>query len=259
MVIDDEECRLAVLQDLFTRKITSQTAAEKFATISLREDVETSVVQLWVLLVNTALDGPGHHDKLVDVLADLSNLPDAQAADQPILIHNMQVWRDLPMLGWHFRDQWNGPSVPSSPPDRRQRAISKFINLNRFAALLMATDEPVFDYAWFALVTLRMALETPLADSSPRDSPDATVPAAAAWIEILGVEIYEWEEVFGRAGAGGPLWKGVSGFCEGRWKLWRERFGELARTETGLGDEARTAAKDAEAMMREIENGDVLD
>ena len=39
-----------------------------------------------------------------------------------------------------------------------------------------------------------------------------------------------------------------------------ERFGEVASMEgvPGLGEKARTTAREAELMMREIENGDVL-
>lgn len=130
----------------------------------------------------------------------------------------------------------------------------------------MATQEPVFNYSWFALVTFRGALETPLKQLPPDAPLDTYIPAAAAWIEILGVEIYEWDEEFehgplvGARGKGGPLWKGEHGFCKGRWVLWRERFGEMARMEgvPGLGEQARVTAREAELVMREIEDGDVL-
>jgi hypothetical protein len=175
----------------------------------------------------------------------------------------MQVWKDLPMLGWEFRDEWNKRDIPSNPPDRRQKAISDLINMDKFMAHLMATNEPVFAYSWFALLTFRTALETPPEQLLPTEPLDAYIPAAAAWIEILGVEIYEWDEEFesgplvGAPGMGGPLWKGKHAFCEERWTLWRERFEEVARMEGELGEEARTAAREAGLMMREIENGDV--
>lgn len=261
VITDDRESRLAVLQDTFSNKISLQTAAEKLASIALSDDVNAGVGRLWTHLLTTALECPEHHDKLVSVLVHLSKLPDAKTEQgDPIILYNMQVWKDLPMLGWHFRYEWNGPSVPPGPWDRQQKAISTFINLNRFTALLMATEEPVFEYSWFALVTFRSALETPPINLHEGESLDATVPAAAAWVEIPGVEMYEWDKEFEHRpalGKGGPLWKGKHGFCEERWQFWRERFGVLARMEGKLGEEARTAAKDAEIVMGEIENGDV--
>lgn len=130
----------------------------------------------------------------------------------------------------------------------------------------MATEEPVFNYSWFALITFCGALATPPKQLPPKAPLGAYIPAAAAWIEVLGVVIYEWDEEFkrgplvGAPGRGGPLWKGKHAFCKKQWGLWRERFGEVARMEDvpGLGEQARTAAREAEQMMKEIENGDVL-
>lgn len=263
--------RLSILQDFFQDNISLKTAVDTLASTSLLDATSTegAVGRLWGLIIACAREMPEHQDKLVSILVNLSKLPDARTeSDEPLTLHDMQVWKDLPTLGWHFRNEWNGPSVPGpdSPPESRQKAISDFINVNRFTALLMATEEPVFNYSWFALVTLREALETPPKELPPTAPLDTCIPAAAVWIEVLGVEIYEWDEEFehgplvGAPGRGGPLWNGKHGFCEDRWALWRERFGELARMEdvSGLGEQTRTTAREAELMMRQIENGDVL-
>jgi hypothetical protein len=52
------------------------------------------------------------------------------------------------------------------------------------------------------------------------------------------------------------LWKGKHGFCKERWKLWRDRFGEAARKEDE-SEQVRRVAREAELMMKEIENGHV--
>lgn len=259
--------RLSIIQDVFNQTISRQTAAEKLASISLSDDTTTEggVGRLWNLVIDTAREFPEHQDKLVDILVRISKLPDAKTNQgERLVLYDMQVWRDLPMISWQFRYKWNERSVPSHRPSRQQTAMSDFINLNKFTALLMATEEPVFAYSWFALITFREALETPSNHLLPTDCLDAYIPAAAAWIEILGVDIYEWDDEFehgplvGAPGKGGLLWEGKHGFCKERWKLWRERFGEMARMESKLGEEARMFAREAELMMKEIEEGDVV-
>ncbi|OQE40924.1 hypothetical protein PENCOP_c005G02385 [Penicillium coprophilum] len=247
--------RFAILQDLFNDGVSAQKAAEYLASISLANDSgpEGGITSLWSLVFKCAYKFPEHHDKLVNMLVQLSKLPDAKTSNgDSIVLHDMQVWKDLPMLGWQVRDEWNA-SVPAGPPESRQNAILQIINRNKFTARLMATQESVFAYSWFALITLREALETPADQSSERNL-EALIPAAAAWISILGADIYKWNERFdGALGKGGPLWKGQHGFCKERWQLWKERFGELVTIEAEIRDEVRTAAKDAKRRMEEIE------
>ncbi|KAL5050571.1 hypothetical protein BDW71DRAFT_172743 [Aspergillus fruticulosus] len=265
--------RLTILQDLFANNISAPTAAKQLASSSLSDDapLEERLNRLWDLIITLACMYPEHQDKLVDVVVDLSELPSPDPAEageepgsRPLTIHNMEVWKDLPMLGWRFRDSWNISVRPNSSPEDRQKAISNIINTSKFAALLMATEEPVFaSYSWCALITLRSALETPTEQMRPAEPLEAWIPAAAAWIETLGVEIYKWDEEFesgpkvGARGKGGPLWDGKHGFCKERWELWRRRFGEVSRMEGELAEEVRKIAQDAETVMKEIEAGDV--
>ncbi|RDW81234.1 DUF3632 domain-containing protein [Aspergillus mulundensis] len=264
--------RLAILQDLFANNISAPTAAKQLASTTLSEDasLEERLSRLWDLILSSACKYPEHQDKLVGVVVDLSQLPSPAPAEAgaegpgPLTIYDMQVWKDLPMLGWRFRDSWNISVRPNSSSEDRQKTISDIINTNKFVALLMATDDPIFaSYSWFALITLRSTLETPTEQIRPAESLEALIPAAAAWIETLGVEIYKWEEEFesgpkvGARGKGGPLWDGKHGFCKERWELWRKRFGEVARMEGELPEGVKKVAQDAETMMKEIEAGDV--
>ncbi|KAJ5581519.1 hypothetical protein N7535_000139 [Penicillium sp. DV-2018c] len=247
--------RLAILQDLFSDNISAQNTAEHLASISLANEVEPEegITSLWKLIIKCAYEYPEQHDKLVEVLVQLSKLPDAKSSTgEPILLHGKQVWKDLPTLGWQFRDEWN-KNVPAGPPDRRRSAISQIINRDKFVARLMATGEPVFAYSWFALITLREALETPAEEMAPV-SLEPWVPAAVAWISILGKEIYEWNEEFdGALGRGGPLWRGKYGFSKERWQFWRERFEYLSSTELVSGDELKKSASEAVLIMQRIE------
>ncbi|KAL4925023.1 DUF3632 domain-containing protein [Aspergillus undulatus] len=194
---------------------------------------------------------PEHQDKLVEILVDMSYLPDItrpgdEGREEPLILHNMTMWKDLPLLGWEIRRHWDYgvplPDIKTKTTGGRETAISRTVNLNRFVALLVATVEPIFvPDAWFALVTLRTALEIP-------------------W--VLGAEIHEWDDGYqsgplvGAPGRGGPLWKGKPGFCKERWRLWRERFGETAGKEDE-SEHVRRVAAEAELMMKEIEAGDV--
>ncbi|PYH78813.1 hypothetical protein BO82DRAFT_243353, partial [Aspergillus uvarum CBS 121591] len=231
------------------------------------ENLEDQLTRLWRLILTLAHQTPMHQAKLVDLLTALSQLPDAtalrknEAEEKPLMIHDMQVWQDLPMLGWEIRHRWNDSVPAPGPGAERDAAIARIGNVNRFVARLVATHEPVFrPHAWFALVTLRRALETPWAQMAPEDPRAAWVPAAAAWIEVLGAEIYAWEEEYaagpaaGAPGRGGPLWQGKHGFCRERWGLWRERFGEVARLD-GEDVHVRSVAGRAERRMKVIESG----
>ena len=86
------------------------------------------------------------------------------------------------------------------------------------------------------------------------------MPAAAAWISILGPQIYHWDMEFehgprvGAPGSGGPLWEnGKHGFCKERWELWRKGFGAIAEMGGDLSENVRASARQAEKTMREIE------
>ncbi|OJJ97761.1 hypothetical protein ASPACDRAFT_62727 [Aspergillus aculeatus ATCC 16872] len=260
--------------------LSSPEAATTIASTTLSppasgESLEDKLTHLWRLILDLAIQNPAHQDKLVSLLTALSHLPDATApradededAKSPLTVHDMRVWQDLPMLGWEIRHRWNDSvPAPSSTPgtketEERAAAIARIVNVNRFVARLVATHEPVFrPHAWFALVTLRRALETPWERMSPEDPLAAWVPAAAVWVEVLGAEIYGWEEEYaagpgvGARGRGGPLWKGKHGFCRERWGLWRERFGEVAGME-GEDEGVRSVAREAERRMKGIEAG----
>lgn len=123
--------RHAILQDLFINNISLHQATDKLASISLSDDGLNLIWNLIITCAACAREFPEHQDKLVDVLVSLSKLPDATTDQgEPLKKHGMQFWRDLPMLDWDLREEWNVRSIPSGPLGRRQKAISDFINLN---------------------------------------------------------------------------------------------------------------------------------
>nr|POF02123.1 hypothetical protein CFP56_69038 [Quercus suber] len=234
LMMDEEIAaqRLQVLRDLFADKITMRSAAERLAAVTLTDNV----LYRWI----DAIDDEG----------------------KALAIHNMTLWKDLPLLGWDLREELDTVMSSSIP---RAEAMTEFTNFHRFLAMLMATEEPVFNYSWFALVALRSALETPVGTlySFPADKAEPWIRAASAWIEIMGFEIFGWDENFatgaarGAPGSGGPLWNGKHGFCMDRWGFWRQRFVEIATMEGVFDEQTRKAAEEAEIMMSEIQSGQI--
>lgn len=224
------EPRLNTLHDLFTDTVSLNTTTQKFAAISLADG---GLDLSWNIILTIAIETPEYQDKLVDLLVSLSELTDEKTEQgQPLKKYNMQVWKDLPMLAWMFREEWDvrttsksgSGSLPKSAD--WEKAIAEFINLNHSAALLVATEKDIFnDFSYFAMITFRSALETPSVLLPPGESLDAYVPAAVVWIEVLGVGIYESDDNV--KCTGGSLWKGEECFCEERWVFWRRRLAEL--------------------------------
>lgn len=103
--------RLAILHDLFAGNSSSQKAADALASISLStsSDPEGSLSLTWATIIVSAREQPEHQDKLVDVLVNLARLPDAKNKQgEPLVVHGMRVWSDLPTLGWELNYEWNG-------------------------------------------------------------------------------------------------------------------------------------------------------
>ena len=156
---------------------------------------------------------------------------------------------------------WTVP-IPDPDPVKYNVELTSFLNVNKCAAQLFSdSSAEAFAFDWFGLITLRGALETDIHDLDDDDDPtppEVYIPAAAAWISIAGTKLhsldneYEYGGHLGDPGGGGPLWDGQHGFCQGRWQLWRARFGQLS-VEATLNDEVRQLAKQAEGRMQEIE------
>ena len=158
-----------------------------------------------------------------------------------------------------------GFTIPRTAGPIRDQVIARFVNINTFTARLVRTGLPVFNFRLFGLWTMRQALEysTPEALANKNGHPDAFVPAVAAWISVVGSEMYGWENEWqqgrttGAPGRGGPLWIGKHGFCRERWVLWRRRLVEVAEVDDGLSTDVRSAAGQAAMKIKEIETAAV--
>ena len=134
------------------------------------------------------------------------------------------------------------------------KAITRFLIANKFVAHLLRAGTG--RYKIFMIWTMRSALEYSPTQRSGMEDPEVYVPAAAACVMIAGEKLRSFEdewvpgELTGRPALGGPLWEGKQGFCEGRWMLWKERFGAVAKEEA-ISEEVKRVAKEAcEEMVR---------
>lgn len=252
--------RLAIFQTLYDGSLSASEAGDQLVEASLADDNPGLTINL---LLKAARERPEQHDKLVNVLLHVVKLAHPTGADgQPTQSQETRLSDALPFLGMVLNETWNGLTVPLSPPEARQKDVQRFINVNRLCAKLMTTKYSFFNYSMFALWTFRAALETTVKQSSPRHSPpEAFIPAAAAWIEILGEEIFTWDEEFehgpaarSRPGRGGPLCPEKHNFDRERWDLWRDRFREVAQDdEEDVDERVRDAARKAQRRMAEIQ------
>ncbi|KAJ5796871.1 uncharacterized protein N7518_005411 [Penicillium psychrosexuale] len=87
---------LAILQDLFSDRISIQEAVKDLASITLSVDPpQYGLYNLWSVIVTCACESSEYHDKIVEILVQLSKLP----SEDTLIVYDMQIWKDLPMLG----------------------------------------------------------------------------------------------------------------------------------------------------------------
>ncbi|KAF2005226.1 hypothetical protein P154DRAFT_530882 [Amniculicola lignicola CBS 123094] len=189
------------------------------------------------------------HDKLIELLGVIEKHPNING---------------LPYLGMAVREAWNdcpGVGAGFSVPE-----IHAFANFNYFLARL--TKEQVMEFWIYVIWAMRSALEDVFKDDGPDDAHvpataiqkyDANIPAASAWVLIMGKEIYRKEEDLtpkskneGNPAKGGELWAGRPEFSKDRWVLWKKRFQEISQMQE-IAEDTRKSAKEAfDAMEQEL-------
>lgn len=131
-----------------------------------------------------------------------------------------------------------------------------WVNKVHFTALLVATEQPVFQAFRLQILWTFRGLESPTNDpDSPAFSgPDIDIPAIAAVVDVLGAGVRSWVDEYessptkGAPGRGGPLWDGKQGFSPGRYDLWKHRLEEISHDE-GVSASIQKLAADTAAKM----------
>ncbi|RAL11502.1 uncharacterized protein BO97DRAFT_454024 [Aspergillus homomorphus CBS 101889] len=186
-------------------------------------DPEIGVEDIQGVLFEAAISSPSDPFSLANITRQLiDNLP--------------APWNEELEKGIAFntRERWNGPDKPAAGTGTT-KYIGKWVSLNSFAAHLTALNASLGHYGVW---TLNRAF-SPNTGGYREDERLYHVPAAAAWIDILGGEIYRWS---------------VQGDIPGeKWEQWKRGFEAVSQSSEAFEPGAREKAQIAFNRMREME------
>lgn len=261
----------------YQRKFHSPGEAEELWGVPLRDDelppesssdadtTEGLLWDLWYSILHTARLTPWRdataQNRLLDLVRAFKARPDlplpARMTKPPRndwIWSSGQLWSNLLMLGPAARECWN--DGPRSGEEHSLPEIHAWTNINAFIASI--TKEGLGEFWLYAIWAMRDALEVEHKGQLATSIQDAEIPAAAAWIMVVGEELWEREDIWeasktaGNPAGGGKLWKGKRGFCKERWSFWKQRF-HLLGQRTSLKGETREIAAEAFERMENIE------
>ncbi|KAF9888622.1 hypothetical protein FE257_008554 [Aspergillus nanangensis] len=255
--LSDEGLKASNLLDTYCQPSNNTTPASVAEEInrlaqgilhSAEPDIEEFLWEVWKVFITIAKQIPSDHEsqeRLVGVIAALTELCPTTIQ---IWGSDIRLWKDLPLLGPSMREAWISPTIDHTTPS--EKPIEEWINLNSFAARLLARDYA--SWIQFPVWALRSALE----EESSGAELDCNATVAAEWILQSAVQIYEKiatspGEKEDRAMSVGPLYKGPQGVCPERWNFWKKRFGEIAGGQGVAGDKAVKARE----VMERVERG----
>ncbi|KAF2197296.1 hypothetical protein GQ43DRAFT_444378 [Delitschia confertaspora ATCC 74209] len=206
--------------------------------LSLEEAQKKSISPSTIF--HAAKKGSQNHDKLASLLKSFEN-------KDPIYSSAREAFNDSP-----------GSNAGYSLPETHA-----WTHLNSFLAHLTKLGQ--FDFWIYSIWTLRSALECRnpgpqvIEPSTKTQYWDAMIPAAGAWIQVLGLELVEKDEDLtpqrqgvGNPARGGELYKGRAGFGRERWELWKRRFGEIGKAE-GVSEETRRVTGETVGRMEKAD------
>lgn len=191
--------------------------------------IEASLTTTWDALLLLAATSPSKaQDNLVSLLLSLQK----QNADYK-LADNQHLWHDLPLLGRQVREHMN---FDASKARNDSSLTQQWKNVNAFLAKLtqasLSKSDTIAagDFSLYAIWMLRQGLEE-------EGTGDVEMEVAGVWIQEAAEAIWglcRSNKTFEgkKARAGGKVeGKEWTGFCEERWGVWREEFGNAGRRE----------------------------
>ncbi|KAF8196885.1 hypothetical protein K438DRAFT_1825727 [Mycena galopus ATCC 62051] len=215
---------------------------------------ESQLSELWSAVMYAAKRNPWRNDdndahgKLIALVAAIQQAPDppmpanaTKALRQNWIWSSGTLWSTLLLLGPTTREIWNDAFGAAFG---HETAIAEWANVNAFMARL--TAEKLDDYPVFAIWAMGYALDENQKNSKGNWR-DATMPAAAAWIDICGRQMYEWREDIL------PEHWSIEDTPWPWWPFWKHRFEEISLGGEQAKDETRVIAREAFHKMEEIE------
>ncbi|KAF6828286.1 hypothetical protein CMUS01_08646 [Colletotrichum musicola] len=224
---------------------------------AVREESDEALRSLWNLFVSLAQQTPSGNIALLDLVVILDHLSASPRAAATVTVNGFEQLSRLHGLSQAIRDCMKSPY--DDDPAVRGRSLSRFVNLNAFAALLWSYN--LVDGRDFAIQQLRSAFEDRRSsDAGDRSGADARLMAAAQWAIHSCQRLYHLSvtcEPTSPEGGGERRWrpgarfKGRAGFSFQRWEFWQQSFEEAKELGNG-GIEAKVEAGAASGMMEKV-------
>ncbi|KAG9550905.1 hypothetical protein KCU71_g14491, partial [Aureobasidium melanogenum] len=201
-----------------------------------KDELETHLGRSWNSILYLSTQQPHsskQQDSLVKLLQALTTAPSPQDTNgNEIEIDGSKVWQGLPFFGLAARECWNFPH--DKEVDTKTRGA--WINVNAFVARMTAVainahggerqDYGALDYSLYGIWTLRSALEEERENLPGKNTIDASVGAAAAWIVYAGPTLKGLSDsnktYSGKVAKPGSKFKDQEwrGYTKDRWQTW---------------------------------------
>ena len=204
--------------------------------------MDSGLWRIWILLQDVAAQFAEEHDKLAEMIEEISRLPDLVTGNKVAV-----KWSDLPILSWQWAEgvfNW-GFDIP----------LTSRLNAISFTAKLSRLRISGCDFTASSETAFWNAFENSPADPAKLNSAaiagiEEVVLMVKEWVQIVGKEIYECEVQTGLPHEG--LWIGEKGFSKARWEFWKERAWWISDQQK-LSSSIRQVAKEIGERMEEIE------
>ncbi|KAE8395087.1 hypothetical protein BDV23DRAFT_179074 [Aspergillus alliaceus] len=208
---------LAHTQSAETTDSSSETVALSIIeAIKSRKNPEGALIDFQAVLFEAAISSPLDPSDLTEVTRLLVNCLPSPFREE--LKYQTCV---------NIRERWNGPDKPS-PGKEIDLCIEEWISLNTFVAYL--TRAHAVSLEDYALRTFNRAFDS---ETYLEHERIYHVPAAAAWISILGTDIYLWSSQ--NAGSNGS-----TGFTWPKWDKWKQGFEISSKSEIVLSNQEKS-------------------
>ncbi|KAK3366757.1 hypothetical protein B0T24DRAFT_367594 [Lasiosphaeria ovina] len=225
---DGQEAEPAAEGDAVVAAVTEFSKQAKAAAAASSLALADYVWTIFRVVFDIAAATPAERQgPLVDFLVQLRKAPVTGADGQPLTYEGGLVWTDLPTFGWVAREYFNYDL------DLDQTKTLSLGNQLAFMAKLTAiagSDKPkdAFDFALFALWSLRTAFEEAPPPGQSAAGKAKLAELAAVWVRFAGDALHtmckENRPFVANQGAPGDKYKDRKwkGFNEERWEIWLE-------------------------------------
>lgn len=232
------------LVDFLNRKTSAREAAERY-TCDITPAKDMELICLWTLLYEAAKKFPQDHERLIELLLAISQLPPVKEHGETVKVYGEEYWSGLPMLASELRDHWDGQvdyiRHHSDPILHRE-----FIHLTAFNARLWASG--IFELSKWGIMTFSIVLERNY-DGKPQLL-DTYIAAASQYVLLAGRKLYQCDK---DALFHGPALQEFEEHSQiTRWDFWKSRLAAV-KVDDGVWENTQATAGQTLDCMEKLE------